>query len=155
MSNLSDAKLRLAALQEEAFTCTAKPFFFYVQNKFPYWTNRVGPGTYDWDSQELMIVTRDIISRLVVGHITEGVAGAPEDDLDTYIEAWQDKIADSPMLTSATYTTVPTYLIALAPTPLADSGLQIFVSEGLAVVQVGIEFTTRMQIFVSVPEAFP
>jgi hypothetical protein len=150
MSHHSDILDRLAALQEETIAgCEAFTRDFAWSETPPYWTNRLGPATYEWNSEDICVETRQVISKLVVGHLTQGYQGEVEDDLYGYVQDWIDKIADKDgeVLVGTTYTTVLDCLYPEAPCSLiTDTGLEYFIQPGLQVVQVGVEFTHEIRL---------
>lgn len=144
----TDIKTRAAVLQTEAVTgSTAKAFFDFPGAGFPYWTNRIGPSSYDFDSEDFQTETRRILMRLVIAHLTANYEGESEDLLGDHIEAVKRVFAQHPQLDSDTYPTEPTYLTARGAWLESDTGLQYFQTFLEGTFQVGIEFTLACELY--------
>jgi len=148
MSIYADIADRAVALQLEAVTgAMARPYFDFPGATFPYWTNRIGPSSYEHDSQDYQTETRRIIMRLVIAHLTGSYEGQSEDVLSDYIEAVKRVFAQHPQLNSDTYPTVPTYTTATGAWIESDTGLQYFQTFLEGIFQVGIEFTLVVELY--------
>ena len=83
----SELLARCVALQLEAMAsinvrADAKPYFFHVQERFPYFTNRIAANPIGDNGSEVEDLNNPlVIMRLVVAHITEGYKGEPESKL--------------------------------------------------------------------------
>lgn len=144
----TDLKQRCVALQQEAVIGSdAREYFDFSGAYFPYWTNRIGPSSYDTDSEEIQVETRRIQMRLVIAHITGNYIGQSEDLLGDYIEAVKRVFAQHPQLDSDTYTTEPVYLTARGAWLESDTGLTYFETFLRDTFQVGIEFTLTAELF--------
>ena len=147
MSNHSDLLARFAALQQEAVSgSVAYARRLAKAPRPPYWLNWLGPADYETNSEDELIETRIVTSRLVVAHAEQGYDGEPEDNLYTYITAWLTKLFDAPWLESTTYPTGATYLVPNAVIPSSDTGMDYFLDVGSPFVMVGIEFNTEVQL---------
>lgn len=157
MTTLSDALGRIVHMELE-ITGTgsdAKPVFFYVQESFPYWTNRVGPYTRSLDSQEFFITTYSIILRLVIGHLTEGYDGALEATLQTtYIPQTLTYFAKRIRLQNLTDTTPMVDLDPRGVLITGGTGLTVFQDSGIGVQQIGTEFTLEVPIEEQIAQAY-
>jgi hypothetical protein len=137
---------RLAALEIEAMAsigvnADAKPYALHVNERFPYFTNRIASNPVGDDGSEVEDLNQPlVIIRLVVGHVTEGYRGEPEGNLyewgpvvKTYIQK------RSNWLTTATgpYTARMSHLQSARVTD--NGGFRIFENSGLGVNQVGRE----------------
>lgn len=58
--------------------CDGVPYFFYVQESFPYWTFRTPEGAMELDSENLDRRTYTVIGSLYHGYVTEGYQGELE-----------------------------------------------------------------------------
>lgn len=145
----TDIKDRCVALQLEAVPGSdARAYFDFSGGMFPYWKNRLGPTTYDFDSQDVQTETRQILMRLVIGHFTGDYLGQAEDMLGDYIEAVKQVFAQHPQLDSDTYPTEPTYTTAIGASLQSDGGLQYFeIAPTISVFEVGVEFTLVVELF--------
>lgn len=132
--------MQIECMNDLSVTADAKPYFYHVQETFPYWTNRVGDilitddGSEDFDRD-----TYNFIMRLVIGHVTEGYRGEPEARLYDYIPEIKVFFNAREWLESDTYTTAMNGLIRARIS--AISGFRIFQDAGLSANQVGTEFT--------------
>lgn len=145
---LSDGLARIVAMQKEIITTSdAKPFFFYAQESFPYWTNRVGNVSVELQSQDFYIYTHHIVMRLVIGHKTEGYTGDLEQTLQTtYIPQTLEYFAGRIRLQSASYPGIMTDIDPRGAIMLNCTGLATFQDGGIGVEQIGSEFTLEMPI---------
>lgn len=143
--DITSALLRIAAMQIEVMsdlgvTADAVPYFYHVQESFPYWTNRVGDilvaddGSEDFDRD-----TYTFIMRLVIGHVTEGYRGEVEARLYDYIPEIKTYFNAREGLECDAYTT---WLNGLIRARISNiSGFRIFQDAGISANQVGTEFT--------------
>jgi len=135
-------KQALAALTPSV-TADAVDHFFHVQEAFPYWTNRFTGGIHGDDGEELDEDRYTLIARLIIGHITEGSSGQPENDLYTYMpqfktylharEGLQTDQTSGPDLSGE-----QDYLIRARI--VSTTGLRVFENAGIQALQVGTEF---------------
>ena len=148
MSDHSDLLKRFADLQKETISgCEAFTRQAAAAADFPYWTNALGPGEFELDGDEQAIEVRRVLSRLIIGHVTQDYNGEVEDDLYEQVSIWHQAIADAPQLIGTTNTTAPTYLHALGVWLESDTGLEFFLTPGVGAVQIGIEFTHICHLF--------
>lgn len=148
---------RMGAIEKEALagltpsvTADAVDYFFHNQERFPFFTHRVGPATIDADSQQLDIYTVTVVARLVIGHITEGaVKGQAEGKLQTYIPQVANTFNRREGLQSATYPDRMPRLRYARCTGV--SGFGVFQNAGTIGQQVGTEFTVEA-VFVNAIE---
>lgn len=140
---------RVAALETEAMavlstpvTAEATDHFFYVQGSTPYFVNRLGEIVVEGDSEDFDLYTYDVVMRLIIGQITQGYQGEPENQLQTYIPQIIRYFNERELLQSVTY---PTGLDNLhRARVVACSGLQVFRHTGATeTLQVGTEWTLR------------
>ncbi len=92
MVDLDGAMDRIVELEIEALAalsptvaCDAKPYFYHTQESFPYWTNRVGPLSFEDNEEDFDEPTYTVISRLVIAHVTNDYKGENEDKLKLWI----------------------------------------------------------------------
>ena len=135
-------KEALAALTP-AVTADAFDHFFHVQEAYPYWTNRIINQTVAGDSEEMDNDNFTLVARLVIGHITEGYSGQPENDLYTYIPQFKTYLhAREGLQTDQTsgpdLSDEQRYLIRARI--VSTTGLRAFENAGINVLQVGTEF---------------
>lgn len=145
----TDIKTRAVVLQQEAVTgSTAKAFFDFPGAELPYWTNRIGPASYDIDlGEDHQTETRRILMRLVIAHLTANYEGESEDLLGDHIEATKRVFAQHPQLDSDTYPTEPTYTTARGAWIESDTGLTYFQTFLEGTFQVGVEFTLVVELY--------
>lgn len=143
---LGDVLDRLAAIEVLALaslstpvTADAKPFAIWQQEAFPYFTNRPGTITVENDSHDLDVYEVEIIVRLIVGHITEGVRGEPENKLYDYLPAVMEAINARELLQSPTYTTALLGLVSARA--VSSGGMSVFETAGVQARQVGAQIT--------------
>lgn len=156
MSNVSDALDRIVASQKEIISgCDAYPVYFWQQETFPYWTNRLGAITHEIDSQLEHIFNYTVTMRLVIGHLSEGYKGEREDELyTTYIPDTLAYFSQRIQLQNASY---PTQMVDLDPRGVfvrLGTGLAIFDNTGIGVQQVGAEFTLDLPIKVQLFQVY-
>lgn len=136
---------RVVAAQKEwaasvSVTANAVPFFFHVQEAFPYFTNRVsGVDVGDDGSEDFDRDVYTVTMRLVVAHVTEGYVGEPETALYTYMPTIKTWFNEREWLQSAAYPTAMTGLIRARIS--AMTGLRVYDNAGVSARQVGCEFS--------------
>lgn len=147
ISDVQDLMERLCAIEHAAISSAdCIPYYLHKQERFPYITHRLGETTYDANSEDIDIPRRDVVARLVIGHVDgQGYAGENEQLLFDWIEALETAYQsdDGARLVGATYPEEPTYTYVEPMTLTRNSGLRAF--SGFPVGQVGVEF------FLSVP----
>jgi hypothetical protein len=161
---INDALIRIIAIAKESLTTLTPavvadgvPYFYHTQEAFPYFTIRVsdmtsagyGEGAL---TQELDADTYTIILRLVIGHITEGYSGQPEDLLHDYIPVVKAYLNARDQLGSAAYPTELRYLMDAHCT--GCSGYRVFQNAGISALQVGTEFTIVCQFNENIDQAY-
>lgn len=139
---LEDAMTRLVDMEQQVISgSTAVKYPHYAQEDFPYWTNnftefRPGRGDDEFEyDYERRIYVADI--RYIIGHITEGYKGQPQEQFWADWPAIQDFFAENPGLTSTTYTTPLRYLDPQETVLLPSAGLVRFQNSGIGADQVG------------------
>lgn len=144
---LDELFARVVAMQLEALTAynvAAKPFFFWWQETFPYFTNRLDEDSLEGTAEDLQTDTYIVRMRLVVGHLSEGTPGILDDKLRTYIPLVNRKFHRNVMLTSAgTYSQPMDILDPTGARLVGVTGLRIFQNAGFEVTQIGCEWTLR------------
>lgn len=155
-TTLEDALNRIVALQKEVIAgCDAYPVYFWAQEAFPYWTNRVGATPHELDSQEFHIYTYTITMRLVIGHIGSDYKQALEFSLyTTYIPQTFDYFSQRIQLQSAAYPLQMDYLDPRGIIIRNCTGLAIFADTGIGVQQVGAEFSLELPIKVQLQQVY-
>lgn len=152
MSNHTDLLARVVAMEEAAFSGSqGYPYFYQTQEQPPYWVNRLGPAQYSWDSEDIAIVRRDLVMRLVIARLTQGYSGEAETELLDNLDAIIQYFLDRPDLTSSTYPSSPVYLYSEETDLTADSGLLFWQRGENAPVEIGIEFTLSVLYRVDTP----
>lgn len=141
---------RLATLEEEAMAsinvrCDAKPYFYHVQESFPYFTNRIAANPITDDGSEVLDYNNPlVIVRLIVAHMTEGYKGEPESKLyewgpivKTYIQRRNNWLECA----AAPYNT---RMAGLRQSRVSDAGgFRVFNDSGAGVLQVGREIQVQ------------
>ncbi len=155
---------RIVAIEKEAMaalipavTADAVSYYWHTQERFPYFTNRVGSitlesglgGDEDYGEEE-EVALYDIIIRLVVMHVSGGVKGEYEDKLSTYIPHLITYFNARELLQSASYLTPPANLIRARI--VASTGLAFF--DELGYKQMSAEFTLRLEFTEDIEQAY-
>lgn len=161
---INDALTRIIAIAKAALASMTPavvadgvPYFYHSQEGYPYFTVRVsnmdsaGYGD-NAITQELDADVYTITLRLVIGHITEGYSGEPEDCLYDYIPVIKAYLNSRDQLQTAGYTTELRYLIDARCTGAA--GYRVFQNAGIAALQVGTEFTIVCQFNENIDQAY-
>lgn len=145
---LTNTFARTCAMDEEAlsaYNAVSVPKFFYVQEKFPYVTTRLGTTELSSDGEGFEIRVYQIIKRLVVGHADRAdYTGNPEDLLLTFIPLFENFYAQRPMLTSTTYAADFDDLYPTGAWLTFDRAAYGFENSGIGAEQVGAEFILRV-----------
>ncbi len=151
---------RCVALQIEAMAsinvkCDAIPYFFHVQEKGPYFTNRIADTPVDNDGSEVTDLNQPtVIMRLVIGHITEGYRGIPEGKLYEWLPVIKTYFQTHMWLQteSGLYTARMDNLAAM--TRITNSGgLRAFENAGINQTQVGAELTLSCTFWEEINQA--
>lgn len=157
--DLSTAKTQLVALAIEYFTTLTPaivaggvPRFWHHEERFPYLTCRTALDTVEFDSEDFDRDTYQLILRLVVGHLTSEYRGQHEDNLDTWIPGLKTYINERELLQSTGYLTPVTGLIRARVTSI--SGFNAFPNSGLAVTQLGTDFTVTTEWDETIEQAY-
>lgn len=148
--------VRAAALEQEALAAMtppivadAVPYFFHAQEAFPYWTNRLssisaedGAGADDDFGEEYERYSYEIIMRLAVGHVTDGVRSEYERTLGRIIPQVMSYFNARELLQSQAYPTAPDDVVRARI--VACTGVDVLpISEHTQVI--GTEFTLRVE----------
>lgn len=142
MSYLDDLMTRLVDMEQEMITnSVAVKFPLYSQASFPYWTNNIteftpgrGDDEFEYDEARRMFTVE---ARYIIGHITEGYLGQPQEQF------WADWITildffdARPGLTSTAYPAALQYLDPQETILLPSPGLSRFQNSGIGADQVG------------------
>lgn len=158
--DMQSSILRLCAIEKEglaALTPTvlsdAIPRFWHTQESFPYLTHRLGAVTLDEDSEDFDVYFYDVITRLVIGHLTAGYKGENDDKLTTWLPHLVDYLNERELLQSAAYPTELTYLVRARVT--SATGYAVFANSAIGgVTQVGTEITTRLEFKPDITQAY-
>ena len=147
--------LEVAALNalSTAVPSDAVTYFFYTQESFPYWTNRVGNmGTWNPDTDEEDYPEYSILMRLVIDHLTANYTGQNEANLKTWIPQVKTYFSQHRwLITSASDSKINGLIEARIAT---CTGFRILQSVGLSEVQVGCEFDLRVRFYEAIEQAF-
>lgn len=143
MADFESLCLRMAALEKEALasltvTADAVGFFFHQQERYPYFTNRLGGIEVDADGEELDVLRVEVIGRLYIGQVTDGIVrGENEARLQVYIPVIIQWINERELAQSAAYPAALDNLVRVRVT--ACRGYTEFQAGSTA--QIGTEFT--------------
>lgn len=156
MTYLSDALDRITAMEKEVIPGSdAVKVFIYAQESFPYWTNRVGAFQIVLDSQDLQVITFQILMRLVIGHMTEGYTGELEETLQTtYIPQILTYFAQHVGLQCLSFPGQMQYLDPRGVMILNGTGLAVFQQGGIGSNQIGAEFSLEVPIKEFIVQAY-
>jgi hypothetical protein len=157
--DLSGAIDRMVELEIEALaalstpvTADAKPYFYHTQESYPYWTNRVGPVSFDDDEEDFDEPTYTITSRLVIAHATADYKGQNEVKLKLWIPQIITYFHARPRLGTAT---LNRGLNSLIHARIGGcTGFRIFQTAGIQPLQVGCEFTHLLQFSETIDLAY-
>lgn len=133
------AALQIAAMASINIRADAKPYFYHVQESFPYFTNRIVTNPIgDNGSQDEDLNNPLVIMRLIVAHVTEGFKGEPEGKLYEWGPIVKTYIQErSEWLIATGY---PNRMDNLQSARITDAGgFRVFSDSGLSVNQVGRE----------------
>lgn len=157
--------VRVAALETEALAAMtppimadAVPYFFHVQEAFPYWTNRLstisaedGAGGDEDFGEEYERYSYEIVMRLAIGHVTDGVRSEYERSLGRIIPHVLRYFNARELLQSAAYPGAPDDV--LRARIIACTGVEILpISEHTQVI--GAEFTLRVETIEDTDQAY-
>lgn len=141
----------LAALATPV-TADAKPYFYHEQEAFPYWTNRVGPVSFEDNEDDMNEPTFTVVSRLVIDHVTANFDGQNEVKLKLWIPQIITYFSARPWLGTAT---INTGLNGLIHARIAScTGFRIFQTTGIQAMQVGCEFTHLLEFTETIDLAY-
>lgn len=93
MANFQALIISMAAVEAEALasisvSADAVPYFVHQQERYPFFTNRLGNIEVNGDGEELDTYRVEIIGRLVMAQVTDGIVrGDNEARLQEYIPA--------------------------------------------------------------------
>lgn len=139
----TDLLARVVAMQLEVMTSLgistdAKPYFYHVQEDFPYFTNRIATNPITDDGSQDEDLNSPIVSmRLIIAHVTEGYKGEPEAKLYEWLPPIKTFFNERMWLQSAAY---PTRMDDLQQARVIDGGgMRWFNDSGFNVVQLGAE----------------
>lgn len=141
MADLRELIRRLTEVEKEALASInvisdAVPYFFHQQERYPFWTHRLGSILVDGDGEELDLYRVEIIARLTVAQITDGIVrGDNEARLQDYIPAVLVWVNEHELAQSALYKDVVDGLVRVRVT--SCRGYTEFQPGG----QIGTEFT--------------
>lgn len=146
--SILNAKLRIIAIctetaAEHAWDADGVPYFFYTQERFPYFTIRTGPATHTYDASNTIRDDRDFTVRLVIAHMTEGYRGEYEGLVDDFL-GWivpEFDTHNGRFLVGDEYDEFPDYLDVEGVQITNDTGLNAFQNAGIDATQIGCEFT--------------
>lgn len=141
---LTDLLDRVVALQIEAMRSInvrvdAVPYFFYTQEKAPYFTNRIAdtPITDDGGSEDENLNQPTLIMRLVIGHVTEGYRGEPDSRLYEWLPVINTYFQRRMWLQSVKY---PERMDNLREARITNGGgIRAFQNDGIGSTQIGAE----------------
>lgn len=138
-SYLNEGLNRVAAiLEEEIPGSTAKPFFFYTQTTFPYFTMRISAYKPFIDSEQLEYRPYVCIVRYVMDHVTGNTQGQNETEMYENIPVIESAFAKRNQLESGLF---PTAMDGLDPT-----GVYCNLSQGLVEFPEAIGIGAQKQI---------
>ncbi len=130
---LTDAMTRIVDMQQECrANTTAKPYPFHTQEDVPYWTNNFTeytPGDYYGSENSQRIYTLEM--RYIVGHITDGYKGQPQEQFWADWPIITTFFEERPGLVSTTYPTELAELESGLTDVAASPGLVRFQNTGL------------------------
>jgi hypothetical protein len=160
-SYLLDLMKRVVAMQLEAITPLAPDVgvdavykWPYQQNRFPYFTNRLGsmpvsgggidPGQYATD---IDLYSHQVLMRLVVAHLTQGIDTDVPNNVYDYIVQVEDYFRTHPQMAtdSGTYSTCPDWILEDSRIS-GHTGIAVFTQGGVGQAQIGCEFTLLIPI---------
>lgn len=158
MNNLSavdydfhEGILRINQLEELAVPqSSAYPMFWYSQDVFPYWINRVGPGDFEVSGTRNSLDIYKVIARLVIGHLTEGYDGELEETLWSHIPRVLQTFRERPFLQSPKYSSAQKGLESVGVT--LSQGYDIF--RDTPDLHIGCEFTIDLTYSTTFTERF-
>lgn len=152
--DLNDAVVRVCAIESEAITPLREidcvPHFLYSQEAFPYITHRWATTRLEGNSHDIDVQERELIARLVIGHITQAYVGETEEILNSLLPELEAAFANAPMLTSEAHPDEPDYLYPTEVRVNFNRGLAVFETSGIPEKQVGSEFSIFVPMFAQI-----
>jgi hypothetical protein len=153
--NVVNDRAALAALATP-ITADSVPYFWHTQESFPYFTNRIGPWSIEntpEDSEDIDVITVDVLKRLVIGHITSGYKGENDTNFAAWLAQLLEYYNEREWLQSATYPDEMRYLTRARL--VSGPGYTIFVNSAVGgVVQIGGEATLRCEFEYDILQAY-
>lgn len=150
---LNDMLDRIVAMEKEALSSLAPgvnavPYWPYQQSEFPYFTNRPGPWSPDYErGEDVALDGYSIAMRLVAAHVDEGYEGGPQGNIHQWILAVINFFEDKPFLTSTAYSTALDFINSDPGAEITShTGLVIFRNAGVFAQQLGVEFTLEVPV---------
>lgn len=148
--DLSGAIDRIVELEIEALAALstpvaadAKPYFYHEQESFPYWTNRVGPFSFEDNEDDFDEPTYTVVMRLVVDHVTANYTGQNEAKLKLWIPQIVTYFHARPWLGTDTNNRGLNSLLDARFS--GGTGFRVFQTVGIQALQVGCEFTMQLR----------
>lgn len=133
---------------ESVVTADAYPKFFYAQEDFPYFINRISDSTADLESpQDAQQRTYTCTMRLVVAHLTQGYEGENEVLLYRLIPLVEDEFGFNHWLTDEDEDYVHE-MDARGVVFERSTGLRVFQTTGIEATQIGAEFTLTSTFYI-------
>lgn len=155
---LQDALNRLVEIEKECPTtplaANAVPYCFYVQEKMPYWTNRVIGYKMTTNSQDYRLYKCRIGMTYVRAFTTEGVTFQPEAGLYADIPIISAWIGGAIELQSVAY---PAQMVNLSPMGAYLSDMRVYLNEmhsGIGAQITGAEFFIDFTAEVLTPQRY-
>jgi hypothetical protein len=167
MTYLTDLILRSCAIEREAFATLTNPLtntaynidafprYFATGEAFPYTTHRIQafPIDHEDNNQDEQFPQPRLVIRVVIGHLTTGYAGEPDERLHIFIPTLLSYMAQRRWFQSAAY---PTPLDGLIYSEIVDAGgFMVFDNRGFAgTSQVGFELQIACTFTDSIVQAY-
>lgn len=150
---------RIVAIEKAYFASISQavdslPYALHSQESFPYLTHRVSRLDLSYEDEDYTVNTYTVLSRLIIGHVTENYVGMTEDNLYTWLPGLVTYFQQRRLLQSAAYPVSMNKLVGAEMQQGASTGLVIFQNTGISAQQVGTEFTTICEFNETIEQAY-
>jgi hypothetical protein len=134
-----------------AVRADAVPYFYHVQESFPYFTNRIADNRITDDgSEDVDLDNPLVIMRFVVAHLTEGYRGEPEGKLYTWLPTIKTYFNEHMWLQSAAY---PDRMDNLQSARIVNGGsVRPMQNDGVGAIQIAAEIQLQCIFYESLEQ---
>lgn len=154
-----DCIQRIRAVYEATITrnrAKALTTSFGGSNSYPYGYVRVGNTSYEFDSEDMQIRTRQVTVRHIVGVITSGkYQGETDDLLAVDVDALETALANNPFLVTEAYPLANNrWIDTLGAVLTSTIPFAVFGENGGGIQEVGAQFTLEVKFRYNVTKSY-